>query len=197
MLRALVNEITEWKRPGQSDCPVNATMDGTLLNPSQDHEFCDKIIADDGVAKMRLLSANRKRTGQPFFQAVGFRKPHLAFRFPAPWLSLFPNAEDIPLAKHPTMDRSVPTIAHHDASPQGLGPFVPPQPAVAKQWRLFYMATIAWMDSQLGRVLTELETLGHLNDTLTVSLKRLPDESPWSQFTSECQWFWPPPRLNK
>ena len=47
-------------------------MDGTLLNPAQDHEFCDKIIADDGVAKMRLLSANRKRTGQPFFQAVGF-----------------------------------------------------------------------------------------------------------------------------
>jgi Leucine-rich repeat (LRR) protein len=32
--------------------------------------------------------------------------------------------------------------------------------------------------------------------SLSVSLKRLHDESPWSQFTSECQWFGPPPRVN-
>jgi hypothetical protein len=30
-----------------------------------------------------------------------------------------------------------------------------------------------------------------------VSLKRLLDESPWLQFTSKCQRFGPPPRLNK
>jgi hypothetical protein len=29
-----------------------------------------------------------------------------------------------------------------------------------------------------------------------VSPKRLLDESPWLQFTSECQRFEPPPRLN-
>jgi hypothetical protein len=31
----------------------------------------------------------------------------------------------------------------------------------------------------------------------SVSLNRLLDESPWLQFTSECQRLWPPPRLNK
>eukprot|EP01049_Picozoa_sp_SAG25_P000897 SAG25_NODE_33_length_20262_cov_33.203293_25_plen_101_part_00 len=30
-----------------------------------------------------------------------------------------------------------------------------------------------------------------------VSLKRLLDESPWLQYTSECQRFGPPPCLNK
>jgi len=89
----------------------------------------------------------------------------LAFRFPAPFLSFFPDLDAIPIAKHPTQDPSVPAIAHHDAAPQ-ITPYVPVEPHIAKQWRLYYMATIAWMDSQLGRVLDELETLGHHDDTL-------------------------------
>ena len=37
---------------------------------------------------------------------------------------------------------------------------------------------------------------GHVA-AVTVSPKRLLDDSPWLQSTSECQRFWPPPRLNK
>jgi hypothetical protein len=104
------------------------------------------------------------------------------------------------------MDASVPAIAHHDAAPQ-LSPYVPVEPHIARQWRLYYMvamggraiqapfsipfirekalrtdstkrrligstargqATIAWMDSQLGRVMDELDALGHHDDTLVV-----------------------------
>ena len=65
------------------------------------------------------------------------------------------------------MDPSVPAIAHHDAAPQ-LDPYTPVTPHIARQWRLYYMATIAWMDSQLGRVLDELEALQHHKDTLVV-----------------------------
>ena len=28
-----------------SNCPVNATMDGTVANPETDPQFCDRIIA--------------------------------------------------------------------------------------------------------------------------------------------------------
>jgi hypothetical protein len=58
-----------------STCPVNASLDGTLANPGTDPEFCDKIIANDAVAKLRLLAANHAKTAQPFFMACGFRKP--------------------------------------------------------------------------------------------------------------------------
>jgi len=34
--------------------------------------------------------------------------------------------------------------------------------------RLWYLATIAWMDSQLGRVLDELDALGQEPNTLVV-----------------------------
>jgi hypothetical protein len=39
-------------------------------------------------------------------------------RFPAPWLATLPKLEDIEVAKHPTLDPSVPPIAHCDKTPQ-------------------------------------------------------------------------------
>ena len=65
------------------------------------------------------------------------------------------------------MDNSVPAIAHHDASPQ-VTPYQAVETDIAQTWRLEYIAAIAWMDSQLGRVLAELEALQLANDTLIV-----------------------------
>ena len=76
---------------------------------------CDRVIADDAVLKLRLAAHNLNATGQPFFLAAGFRKPHLAFRFPVPFLQLVEGV----MAAHPTLDPTVPPIAHHDAAPIG------------------------------------------------------------------------------
>lgn len=130
------------------DCPVDAASDGTIQNPHKDPQLCDRVIADDAIIKLRLAAANLAATGQPFFVAAGFRKPHLAWRFPKPWLDKLPALEDVPVAAHPTMDPSVPPIAHHDSPPQGT-PYVSVDPTLAKRWRLYYMAPIAWMDSQV------------------------------------------------
>jgi hypothetical protein len=51
-----------------------------------------------------------------------------------------------------------------------------------------------------GTVLQQGVSVLALLDTVIrhkVSLERLPDESPWVQFTSECQRFGAPPCLNK
>eukprot|EP00051_Salpingoeca_urceolata_P013734 m.173830 g.173830 ORF g.173830 m.173830 type:complete len:732 (-) comp17879_c0_seq2:80-2275(-) len=168
-----------------SDCPVNATMNGTVLDKSP--QLCDKVIADDAILKLRLLAHNRRLTGQPFFLAVGFRKPHLAFRFPRPFLDLFPSVDKIAVAAHPTQDESVPTIAHHDAPPQA-NPFVAVDKPVAQQWRLYYMAAIAWMDSQLGRVMDELKAQNLTENTLIVLHSdhgwNLGEHGDWQKFTN-------------
>jgi hypothetical protein len=94
--------------PGGSLCAVEADMEGNLADPAG-NQLCDKVgpllvavrpllhwgcgrrsyvvasgqvIAGDAVLKLRLAAAHRAATGQPFFMAVGLRKPHLAFRFP-------------------------------------------------------------------------------------------------------------------
>ena len=69
---------SEHSGPTPSTCPVNASLDGTLANPGAEPEFCDKVIANDAVAKLRLLAANYAKTAQPFFMACGFRKPCVA-----------------------------------------------------------------------------------------------------------------------
>ena len=71
------------------------------------------------------------------------------------------------VAAHGTLSRSVPPIAHHDATPQA-DPYTPVSAAVAAQWRRHYRAAIAWTDSQIGRVLTELRERALEPSTLVV-----------------------------
>ena len=90
-------------------CAVDADMSGAIASPLTTKQFCDRVIADDAVLKLRLAAMHT-----PFFLAVGFRKPHLPFRFPAPFLALVEGD----VAAHPTLSPTVPPIAHHDAVPQ-------------------------------------------------------------------------------
>jgi iduronate 2-sulfatase len=95
----------------------------------------------------------------------------MPWRFPSPWLSHLPPAAEIALAAHPTMDRSVPPIAHHTPDLQsqaGGDPFDAMNATLARLDRLFYYSSVAWMDSQVGRVIDELDTLGLTDSTLTV-----------------------------
>jgi hypothetical protein len=56
-------------------CAVNATLEGELLDGAEG-ALCDKVIGDDGMAKIERAVQNQAETGQPWFVAVGFRKPH-------------------------------------------------------------------------------------------------------------------------
>ena len=69
-------------------CPIEATRDGFVSNPEHVQQLADRVIADDGIAKLRFAAENWRASAnqEPFFLAVGFRKPHLAFRFPKPFL---------------------------------------------------------------------------------------------------------------
>eukprot|EP00931_Biecheleriopsis_adriatica_P004102 TRINITY_DN10581_c0_g1_i2.p1 TRINITY_DN10581_c0_g1~~TRINITY_DN10581_c0_g1_i2.p1 ORF type:complete len:751 (+),score=121.10 TRINITY_DN10581_c0_g1_i2:151-2253(+) len=151
----------------ETSCPVDASLDGMVTHPETTKQLCDRVIADDAVVKMRLAAENLNKTGQPFFLAVGFRKPHLPFRFPAPILSLLPPEADVDVATHPTLHPSVPPIAHASVTPQA-NPFEAVDNATARQWRLFYRAAVSWVDSQIGRVLNEIEALGLAEDTMVV-----------------------------
>eukprot|EP00927_Polykrikos_kofoidii_P070038 TRINITY_DN6587_c0_g1_i1.p1 TRINITY_DN6587_c0_g1~~TRINITY_DN6587_c0_g1_i1.p1 ORF type:complete len:740 (-),score=57.78 TRINITY_DN6587_c0_g1_i1:99-2318(-) len=150
-----------------TNCPVDADIHGMVRSPLTTPQLCDRIIADDAVVKLRLAARNLRETGQPFFMAAGFRKPHLDFRFPRPFLNVLPDESVTDIAKHPTLHPCVPSIAHFDAPPQ-RDPYKPPNNETAKQWRLFYRAAVAWVDSQIGRVLTELKALDLDEDTMIV-----------------------------
>jgi len=163
---------------GEYACPVEADADGLVHDPDRIPQLCDRIIADDARAKLRLLVANRQATGQPWMLAVGFRKPHLPYRFPKPFLDVLPSVSDTDVALHPTLDASVPSIAHSAANgpahcanpncPQPYSPYEEVPRGVSQRWRAYYRASVAWVDSLVGRVLDDLKASGQEPGTMVV-----------------------------
>jgi arylsulfatase A-like enzyme len=146
------------------------THDGVVTDPNL-APLADKTVGDDAVQKVQLASAFQARTGRPWFLAAGFRKPHMPWRFPKSFLQYYSAPAEIKLAAHKTMDLSVPPIAHHtpDLQQQAGGDPYHPMPDVTAQWdRLSYYAAVSWVDSQIGRVLDELDSTKATPDTLIV-----------------------------
>ena len=175
--------------PGTQGCPINATLEGEVLDGTGN--LCDKVISDDAIAKLRLAAATLKATGRPFYLASGFRKPHMPWRFPAPYAELYPPPDEIALAAHPTMDASVPPIAHHTPDLQfqeGGNPYVMMNDSIARRDRLYYYAAVSWVDSRVGAVLDELDALDLAESTLVIMHSdhgwNLGEHGQWQKFTN-------------
>ncbi|PVD34394.1 hypothetical protein C0Q70_05666 [Pomacea canaliculata] len=82
--------------------PVNVTRTGFLQ---------DSDIASFAIEWLGNYSANHRH--QPFFLAVGFHKPHLPFRYPAEFESLYPMS-NIHLAEHRTRPENLTELAWSD-----------------------------------------------------------------------------------
>jgi len=173
-------------RPCEAGCSIPADAAGDPADPVTTFSFCDRVIGDDALLKLRRAAANRDATGQPFFLAVGFRKPHLPFRHPSFYSGLYPAPADVPLAAHKTLDASIPPVAFHQTS-LAHNPYAPLPDEQAGTLRRDYYAAISWMDSQLGRVLDELDSLGLANDTAVVFHAdhgwSLGENGEWEKFT--------------
>ena len=164
-------------------CGVNASADGVAGNGVP--PLSDKITGDDGLSKLRAALA--AGPSAPFYVAVGFRKPHLPFRSPAFYQSLYPNVADVPLPRFKTLDASVPSIAYHAGS-LWSDPYHAMPDTDAQRNRLNYWAAISWVDHQVGALLAELDAAGRANDTLVLFHSdhgySLGEGSSWEKFTN-------------
>lgn len=163
--------------------------DGTLLRnktSENDGEFEDRIIASDAIAKLRLayrVQAAHPISPRPFYLAVGFRKPHLCFRFPEPMLRLYPSRlDDVPLPAARSLDPSIPRIAHRDCvysdyGPGSPSPETPLDAEATRRFRLYYAATISWVDSQLGKKSAPRFWRGENSPPITHLLRQHPPQN--------------------
>jgi len=154
-------------RPGRKfvETPAEiAAMDWGAF-PADDREQADWRIA---VATIAQLKSRPER--KPFFIAVGFRLPHVPCYASGKWFELFPPEEDIRLPPVKVDDREdVPEFAWYLH-------WKLPEPRLswlqqAGQWRPLvraYLASTAFMDSQVGRVLAALEEIGEKERTVVV-----------------------------
>jgi choline-sulfatase len=132
--------------------------------PSDDTQQADWKIADAAIAQLQAAPKD-----QPFFLGVGFRLPHVPCFASQKWFDLYPEATlQMPPVKRDDRD-DVPDFAWylHWKLPE-------PRLSALEQhheWRPLvraYLASISFMDSQVGRVLAALEASGRADDTVVV-----------------------------
>ena len=126
---------------------------------ARDDELSDWKIADYGIASLA------KKHAKPFFLAVGFHKPHMPWNVPQKWFDLFP-LDSIKLPPHLENDLAdVPPAGVRMARPENDH-----EPMVKSgRWKeavQAYLATIAYCDMNLGRLLDAFEKSAYRDNTI-------------------------------
>ncbi|MFM8618416.1 MAG: sulfatase [Opitutaceae bacterium] len=124
----------------------------------------DDQLSDWGIADYGIASLQRKHD-QPFFLAVGFHKPHMPWNVPRKWFDLFP-LESIKLPPYLENDLDdLPPAAVRMAHPE-----TDHEPMrKSGRWKeaiQAYLATIAYCDMNLGRLLDALEKSAYRDNTI-------------------------------
>uniref|UniRef100_A0A671Y466 Iduronate 2-sulfatase n=1 Tax=Sparus aurata TaxID=8175 RepID=A0A671Y466_SPAAU len=147
-------------------CAVNVTEQPGRTLP--DLESTDEAV--------RLLKS-RVGDDTPFLLAVGFHKPHIPFRIPQEYLSLYP-IDQMTLAPDPDVPKLLPPVAYNPWSDvrrrddvQKLNisfPYGPIPKDFQLRIRQHYYAAVSFMDAQVGRLLSTLDQLGLADSTMVV-----------------------------
>lgn len=136
-----------------------------------DDGYPDGLSTKLALAKLREL----KNKEEPFFMGVGYFKPHLPFNAPKKYWDLYDRAR-IPLAPYPNIPEHIHLKSLHGSGEfnqyalgeekAGLSEAV--SDAYAKKLRHAYLASISYIDAQIGRLWKELRTLGLDKNTIIV-----------------------------
>jgi iduronate 2-sulfatase len=75
---------------------------------------CDAQLTDLALQRLKVGAGLYHSEGRPFFVGLGFMNSHIPYHFPPQYGELYPPPEEFPIAKHPTMHASQPTVAWYD-----------------------------------------------------------------------------------
>jgi choline-sulfatase len=132
--------------------------------PERDEDQADYLIASAAIEAIQNVPA-----GKPFFVACGFRLPHVPCYASQKWFDLYPEEKlELPPVKED--DRAdTPRFSWYlhwklpEPRLKGLRELNEWKPLVRA-----YLATVSFMDSQVGRVLAALEKSGRADHTIVV-----------------------------
>jgi iduronate 2-sulfatase len=134
-----------------------------------DDAYADGRIALEGIKRLNKF----KKSGEPFFLALGFTKPHLPCNAPSKYWDLYDPAvfklteRDTPPEGSPSYASKNPKgeIANYSPVPEaGVGD----DQELARTLIHAYFTSLSYMDAQVGRVLEELDRLDMADDTIVM-----------------------------
>lgn len=134
------------------------------ISESDRDRMTDERAADWAVARLR-----ERREG-PFFLGVGFMRPHTPLYAPREYFDRFPlESLELPPVRENDLADCADALRRH--CPYGFARFGVIRAGGEERWRRWlqaYLACIAFMDDQLGRILDALAAGPHADNTLVV-----------------------------
>ncbi len=132
-----------------------------------DDEHGDGQVALKTIADLRRM----KESGQPFFIAAGFFKPHLPFICPQKYWDLYPGGSlKLPDNYHAPQD--APEESIHNSGELRAYSGVPKTGRLPDEMALElirgYHACVSFTDAQIGRILDELDRLDLAQNTIVI-----------------------------
>lgn len=165
---AVYNKWNVWKTPLTESQLHPKSHRGPYYEAADVPDSCyeDNQIAHKAVQELGKLKAKN----QPFFLAVGFRKPHLPFIAPKKYWDLY-QTDDIEIASNRFRPQDLPRQVQGSRE---LYQYTQTDSTSTdnfhRQARHAYLACVSFIDAQIGIVLDELERLQLTQNTIVVLL---------------------------
>lgn len=157
----------------------------TEITDTPDEETPDGFIAQRAIEELRAL----KQTGEPFFLAAGFYRPHMPLTAPKKYWDLYDRASFALPANFRQPDDGIPRGDWGEVRRYGDCPVSGPMPdEKALEIIHGYHASITFVDAQIGKVLDELRRLTLDHNTVVILWSdngwHLGDHGRWSKPTN-------------
>lgn len=155
------------------------------ITDTPDEQTPDGLIARLAVDELRKFS----QSGEPFFLAAGFYRPHMPLTAPKRYWDLYDRAQFSLPANFRQPDDGIPRDDWGEVRRYGDCPLTGSMPEEkAREIIHGYHASISFVDAQIGKVLDELDRLGLRRNTIVVLWSdngwHLGDHGRWSKPTN-------------
>jgi iduronate 2-sulfatase len=173
------NDAVSWSQPHWTANTPHLRMDhfgapGEFKDTTEclpenvpDNFYGDGLRTDQAV---RILQ-ERKAADEPFFLAVGYKKPHLPFVAPKQYWDLY-DRDQVPLAQFQEMPKDAPFFHFQDSWELRSGNDNIPEGILPEdmQRRMVhgYYACVSYIDAQIGKLLDTLHALELDENTIVV-----------------------------
>lgn len=133
-------------------------------------EVDNSAYPDYKIAQKTINDLRRfKETGESFFMACGFFRPHMPFYAPKKYWDLY-DRDSIEIADNRHLPENAPSSLRGSTEfkTYSFGAYKPNTDEFHKMMRHGYYACVSYVDELVGEVLNELETLGLAENTIVV-----------------------------
>src|SRR5262245_39485160 len=167
----------EWNEYGtdrRDPCKLLNPTDGVGAIKFSPVACGDEGIADYSIADFGIAQLSRTHD-KPFLLTIGFRKPHMPWNVPKKYFDMYPlDAIQLPPYQEGDLTDIPPSGVKMARLPAAASPDAPSDHELilkSGRWKeavQAYLATITYVDGQIGRVLDALDRSAHRDNTIVV-----------------------------